>query len=92
MSELAGADARRPRSRLSHAVARLEEKGWVRRENAPDRPARCRSRCSPTRAAAPWSPRRPGHVDAVRAAVFDRLDAEQVRQLRAISERIADLD
>ena len=34
----------------------------------------------------------PGHVAAVRAAVFDRLDAEQVHQLRTISERIADLD
>ena len=34
MSELADA-AESSRSRLSHAVARLEEAGWVRRESCP---------------------------------------------------------
>src|SRR5436305_14199042 len=34
MSELADS-TRSSRSRLSHAVARLEERGWVRREDCP---------------------------------------------------------
>ena len=44
-------------SRLSHAVARLEEKGWVRRDKHPtDR--RDPLRCSPRTAGRPCAPRR----------------------------------
>jgi DNA-binding MarR family transcriptional regulator len=90
MSELAGLTTSSA-SRLSHAVARLEEKGWVRREKHPtDRRGALAVLTDDG-----WDAlvaAAPGHVAAVRAAVFDRLDAEQVRQLRAISERIADLD
>ena len=90
MSELAGLTTSSA-SRLSHAVARLEEKGWVRREKHPtDRRGALAVLTDDG-----WDAlvaAAPGHVAAVRAAVFDRLDAEQVHQLRTISERIADLD
>jgi DNA-binding MarR family transcriptional regulator len=74
-------------SRLSHAVARLEEKGWVRRERHPtDRRGALAvltdDGFTALRAAAP------GHVAAVRQVLFDRLAPEQVSQLRAISERL----
>jgi DNA-binding MarR family transcriptional regulator len=74
-------------SRLSHAVAQLERRGWIRR-----------TRCSDDRrstlatlteagfdvlvAAAP------GHVRAVREGLFDRLSCEQVRQLREICRSV----
>lgn len=76
-------------SRLSHAVARLEEKGWVRRERHPTD----RRGALAVLTDAGWDAlvaAAPGHVAAVRAAVFDRLEPEQVAQLRAISERLAD--
>jgi DNA-binding MarR family transcriptional regulator len=89
MSQLAELTTSSP-SRLSHAVARLEEKGWVRRERHPtDRRGALAvltdAGLVAVRAAAP------GHVSAVRDAVFDRLAPEQVAQLRAISERLLDL-
>lgn len=77
-------------SRLSHAVARLEEKGWVRREKHPtDRRGALAVLTDEGWAALVAAA--PGHVAAVREAVFDRLDPDQVAQLLAISERIADL-
>ncbi len=88
MSELAGLTTSSA-SRLSHAVARLEEKGWVRREKHPtDRRGALAVLTDDGWAAVVAAA--PGHVAAVRAAVFDRLDAAQVRQLREISERLAD--
>ena len=87
MSELAGLTTSSA-SRLSHAVARLEEKGWVRREKHPtDRRGALAVLTDDGWAA--LTAAAPGHVAAVRAAVFDRLDAEQVRSRLAISERIA---
>ena len=76
-------------SRLSHAVARLEEKGWVRRERHPTD----RRGALAVLTDAGWDAvvaAAPGHVTAVRAAVFDRLTPDQVDQLRAISERLTD--
>ena len=77
------------RSRLSHAVARLEGNGWVRRENCPtDRRGQV---CVLTDAGyAELERTAPGHVAAVRTAIFDRLTAEQTRQLGDISRIIAD--
>src|SRR3954451_24933101 len=86
MSELAGLTTSSA-SRLSHAVARLEEKGWVRREKPPTD----RRGAVAVLTDAGWDAlvaAAPGHVAAVRAAVFDRLAPEQVSQLRAISERL----
>ncbi|MFD6796099.1 MULTISPECIES: MarR family winged helix-turn-helix transcriptional regulator [Prauserella salsuginis group] len=88
MSDLAIA-TRSSRSRLSHAVAKMEAKGWVRREACPTDKRGAFAHLTPAgfeaiKAAAP------GHVEAVRAAVFDQLTAEQVRMLGEISEAIRD--
>jgi DNA-binding MarR family transcriptional regulator len=70
-------------SRLSHAVARLEEAGWVRR-------ARCetdRRGQTATLTDAGYDvlvAAAPGHVAAVRATLFDRLTPDQVKQLTEI--------
>ncbi|MFC3505342.1 MarR family winged helix-turn-helix transcriptional regulator [Micromonospora krabiensis] len=88
MSELADA-AGSSRSRLSHAVARLESAGWVRREEHPtDRRgqvAHLTDEGFATLAAAA-----PGHVEGVRRHLFDALTPAQVDQLRRISETLAD--
>src|SRR3954466_14747080 len=86
MSELADRTLS-SRSRLSHAVARLEERGWVVREECPtDRRgqvARLTDQGFATLAAAA-----PGHVDAVRQNIIDVLSAEQLGHLTAIGEAI----
>jgi DNA-binding MarR family transcriptional regulator len=75
------------RSRLSHAAARMEEAGWVRRtECATDRRG---AMCELTDAGfAALRAAAPGHVEAVRTHLFDQLTAEQVTQLREISEAV----
>jgi DNA-binding MarR family transcriptional regulator len=86
MSELA-TQTRSSRSRLSHAVARLEERGWVAREDClTDRRGQL-AKLTDTgfdvlRSAAP------GHVAAVRSYLIDALDAEQLGQLAQIGEAI----
>jgi DNA-binding MarR family transcriptional regulator len=77
------------RSRLSHAVARLEEAGWVRRtECATDRRG---AMCELTDAGfAALRAAAPGHVAAVRENLFGQLNTEQVRQLGQICETIAE--
>src|SRR3954468_19663620 len=86
MSELADRTLS-SRSRLSHAVARLEERGWVVREECPtDRRgqvARLTDQGFATLAAAA-----PGHVNAVRDYVIDVLSAEQLDHLAAIGSAI----
>src|SRR5947208_13251818 len=75
------------RSRLSHAVARLEERGWVAREDCPtDRRgqiARLTDAGFDVLVAAA-----PGHVAAVRSNLIDALTKEQLDQLTAIGEAI----
>lgn len=88
MSELADR-SESSRSRLSHAVARLEATGWVRREScATDRRGSFAiltdAGFDALAAAAP------GHVEGVRQHLFDRLSREQVRQLGAIFDAIGD--
>ena len=86
MSELA-ATTQSSRSRLSHAVGALEQRGWVtRRPCESDR----RGQLATLTAAgfAVLEQAAPGHVTAVRAALFAALSAEQVRQLRCIGEAI----
>jgi DNA-binding MarR family transcriptional regulator len=75
-------------SRLSHAVARLEERGWVRRAQCPSdgRGQVAVLRDEGYRVLADAAP---GHVAQVRRLVFDRLSREQVRQLTEIADRIA---
>ncbi|MCA1219009.1 MarR family winged helix-turn-helix transcriptional regulator [Streptomyces sp. 8L] len=76
------------RSRLSHAVARLEASGWVSREDCPsDRRGQIARLTESGQAKLRESA--PGHVAAVRQVIFDRLDPEQVRQLGEIMRAMA---
>ncbi|NYE41338.1 DNA-binding MarR family transcriptional regulator [Streptomyces fulvorobeus] len=87
MTELAK-DAKITRSRLSHAVARLEKNGWVRREDCPsDR--RGQNAVLTEEGSEMLRRSAPGHVAAVRQAMFDRLTPEQVRGLGEIMRVMA---
>lgn len=86
MTELAKGCHSSP-SRLSHAVARLEEAGWVRRTPSPgDRRGALASLTDEGYAV--LAAAAPGHVEAVRRHLFDRLSADQVAGLRDVSEAI----
>ncbi|MFG1951181.1 MarR family winged helix-turn-helix transcriptional regulator [Micromonospora sp. NPDC048830] len=88
MSELADATGS-SRSRLSHATARLEACGWVRREACPtDRRGQVAVLTDAGFAA--LAAAAPGHVEAVRRHLFDALSPAQVDQLRRISETMVD--
>ena len=74
-------------SRLSHAVARMEQAGWVERR---PRPSSGRERDAQltdlgvvalTRAA-------PGHVALVRELIFDRFDAAELAGIQSLFERL----
>jgi DNA-binding MarR family transcriptional regulator len=84
MSELAEA-ARSSRSRLSHAVARLEERGWVRRLNCPtDRRGQLAQLTD--EGFAVLEAAAPGHVQAVRKYLIDRLSPQQLKVMGEIGE------
>jgi DNA-binding MarR family transcriptional regulator len=88
MAELADA-TRVSASRLSHAIARLEERGWVRREDCPtDR--RGQIAVLTDEGFEALDAAAPGHVETVRQALFDALDDDQVRRLGEISEILAE--
>lgn len=75
------------RSRLSHAVARLEQMGWVQRSKYPtDRRGQLATLTDAGFAALEAAA--PGHVEAVRSMLLDALTPEQVAQLRSISEAV----
>jgi DNA-binding MarR family transcriptional regulator len=76
-------------SRLSHAIARLEERGWVRREDCPT-DKRGQLAVLTDEGFAALAAAAPGHVEAVRGALFDALDPEQIRWLGTISQTLAD--
>ena len=88
MTELA-MNAKITRSRLSHAIARLEKNGWVRRED-------CRSDKRGQFAVLTEQGREvlrrtaPGHVGAVRQALFDRITDEQLKTLHDVMEIVAE--
>ena len=88
MSDLATA-TRSSRSRLSHAVARLEESGWVRRVDCEtDRRGQLAQMTDAgmsllERAA-------PVHVESVRRYLVDPLSADQLQRLGEISRVIYD--
>ncbi|MGQ0574848.1 MAG: MarR family winged helix-turn-helix transcriptional regulator [Pseudonocardia sp.] len=76
------------RSRLSHAVARLEESGWVQREPcASDR--RGQLAVLTDAGMARLVDAAPGHVEEVRSLLFDRLTRNQQVALREISDALA---
>jgi DNA-binding MarR family transcriptional regulator len=73
-------------SRLSHAISRLEEEGWVVRNRCPSNKRAVHATLTDkgyalVRAAAP------GHVAEVRRLFFDHLSREQVDQLGAITAK-----
>jgi DNA-binding MarR family transcriptional regulator len=87
MSQLAEASTS-SKSRLSHAVARLEERGWVERLDCEtDRRGQV-ARLTDAGFAA-LAAAAPAHVEQVRRSLFDRLTPEQVTHLAAISTAIA---
>lgn len=84
MSELADA-TQSSRSRLSHAVTRLEELGWVRREACPsDRRGQLAVLTDDGFAALEAAA--PKHVESVRRHLFDLLSPEQLTQLQEIED------
>ncbi|MFI6728150.1 MarR family transcriptional regulator [Streptomyces sp. R-74717] len=87
MTELAK-DAKITRSRLSHAVARLEKNGWVRREDCPS-DKRGQNAVLTDEGYEMLRRSAPGHVSAVRQAMFDRLTPEQMRSLGEIMQVVA---
>ena len=86
MSELAGRRGS-SRSRLSHAVARLEEAGWVHRRECPS-DKRGSFAVLTDKGFAALVAAAPGHVKEVRENLFDKLTPEQVDQLGEISNAI----
>ncbi|MFJ3327033.1 MarR family winged helix-turn-helix transcriptional regulator [Streptomyces griseus] len=87
MTELAR-DAKITRSRLSHAIARLEKNGWVRREDCPS-DKRGQNAVLTDDGYEMLRRSAPGHVEAVRQAMFDRLTPEQVSSLGEIMRVLA---
>lgn len=86
MSDLA-ARSNASLSRVSHVVARLEERGWVRRHPSEDDR---RSNLAELTAAGHDKivATAPGHVETVRSLVFDALTDDQVEQLGDICRQI----
>lgn len=86
MSRLAGF-ANGSQSRLSHAVRRLEERGWVERHPSPDNGRVIEAHLTD----AGWDAivaAAPAHVNEARRLVIDALTPEQVGQLAAIGRAV----
>ena len=76
------------KSRLSHAVSKLQERGWVVRENcATDRRGQIARLTDEGYAVLEAAA--PGHVEQVRRSLMDALTPEQIGHLREISAAIA---
>ena len=88
MSEVAAFMGFSP-SRLSHAVAKMEQYGWVRRKPCPDDGRS--TFVGITRAGrAALAAAAAGHVDFVRRVVFDPLTSDEQHQLRTVCDRIVE--
>ncbi|WP_344826941.1 MarR family winged helix-turn-helix transcriptional regulator [Actinocorallia longicatena] len=86
MSELAQSAHSSP-SRLSHAVRKLEELGYIERSRHPE-DGRTTIATLTEAGLAFVESAAPGHVETVRRAVFDPLGHDQAKHLREISEAI----
>jgi DNA-binding MarR family transcriptional regulator len=73
------------RSRLSHAIDRLERNGWVRREACPE-DRRGASAVLTDQGFAVLAAAAPQHVESVRTHLFDQLSPEQAEQLSEVNE------
>jgi DNA-binding MarR family transcriptional regulator len=82
MSELAER-SRFSRSRLSHAVARMEQNGWIARRECPS-DKRGAFAVLTEKGFAVLEAAAPGHADQVRSLMFDVLSEEQIHQLGEI--------
>jgi DNA-binding MarR family transcriptional regulator len=88
MNELASRSLSKP-SRLSHAVSRLEEAGWIRREHAPD-DRRGWLAVLTDQGWVALQAAAPNHVQSVRAHLLDQLTPAQLQQLGQISQVLVD--
>ncbi|HEV3358889.1 MAG TPA: MarR family transcriptional regulator [Pseudonocardiaceae bacterium] len=88
MSELAER-SRSSRSRMSHAVARLEQAGLIERKGCPS-DKRGAFAVLTEKGYSALADAAPGHVNAVREVLFDTLTPNQVRQLGEICSAIID--
>ena len=75
------------RSRLSHAVSRLEERGWVRRQVC-EEDGRGQLAVLTDEGFAALEAAAPIHVESVRQHLFDQLTPEQVAAMREIGETL----
>ncbi|GAB2676771.1 MarR family winged helix-turn-helix transcriptional regulator [Kribbella swartbergensis] len=87
MSQLAVA-TQGSRSRLSHAVNRLEQAGWVRREGI-ESDRRGQMAIITEQGKQKLVESAPGHVEEVRKAIFDALSEDQVEALYDICSTLA---
>jgi len=78
------------RSRLTHAVTRLEAAGHVERRGLPEN-RRVQLAALTDHGIRALEHAAPGHVAAVRRAVFDVLSPDQVRQLAEIAESVVEV-
>jgi DNA-binding MarR family transcriptional regulator len=88
MTELA-TSSNGSQSRLSHLVARLEQRGWVRRERA-GVDGRGYLAVLTEAGRAKLVAVAPGHVGEVRSRIFDKLTPAQIGQLGDICESLLD--
>src|SRR6187551_484320 len=86
MSELAARSSASP-SRLSHTVARLEDRGWVKRQRSTE-DGRGQVAELTDEGYTALVATAPGHVTAVREYVLDALSKEQVAQLDEICQAV----
>ena len=74
-------------SRLSHAVASLEQRAWIRRRACPTDKRGQIAQLTDTGMAA-LEAAAPGHVAEVRRLVFDHLSPDDVIALRAVTAKL----
>jgi DNA-binding MarR family transcriptional regulator len=86
MSELAGR-CLSSRSRLSHAVSRLEERGWIRRQVS-EEDGRGQLAVLTDEGFAALEAAAPVHVESVRRNLFDQLSPAQVAAMRDVGETL----
>src|SRR5919206_1467632 len=86
MSELAERSLS-SRSRLSHAVARLEERGWVRRQVC-EEDGRGQLAVLTDEGFAALEAAAPVHVESVRTHLFDQLSPAQVAAMRDLGDTL----